>query len=128
MNSSTFEDELLNAHIAKPEFYVECAMCGGTSFSATADTLKEIVEIVAVHLRQVKDAKYEPHKEYFAKHPGAKREMENLEKPHPDSAQEILTSPFFIWAIQRLQPFTKIYELFQISPFPLVQPWLTTSP
>ncbi len=97
----------------KPEFHIDCVWCGG-SFSATADTLRDLVEMVELHIKQMK-ANDEPHKEYLAKHPNAKL---------PNTIPEILSSPAFKWAIERLVPFNEIFELFKISPFPPIQSWL----
>lgn len=102
-----------NKVLPAPEFHVDCVMCGGTSFSATTNTLKELVEIVARHLE------YDDHKEYFAKHPEAKKYQSDLEK-HPVPARIILESPLFSWAILGLDPFTTIQKLAKIPPFPKI--------
>jgi hypothetical protein len=99
----------------KPEFSVYCAMCG-TTFAATADTLKELVQLVGVHL------KLEAHTEYVNNNPAEESNVANLRKHH-DNAEEILASNKFVWSIDRLSPFTKrIREISKIPPFPPLEP------
>ena len=86
-------------------------MCGGNSFSATTNTLRELVDIVATHLS------HEDHKHYLATHSKARKYMAILEK-HPNDPETILSSPLFSWAIQGLEPFTEICRLAKIPPFP----------
>jgi hypothetical protein len=103
-------------------------MCGGTrSFSATADTLKQLVEIVDLHLRQTKGASYESHSIYLNNHPQMKKHLPDPGKKYPDNAAEILSSPLFSWAIQKLEPFNKIFDLFKIER-PILEPPLTATP
>ena len=90
-------------------------MCS-TSFSATADTLKELVEIVGLHL------KLEAHTEYVNNYPLEATQVANL-RNHHDSAEEILSSNKFVWSIDRLSPFTKkIRAVSKIPPFPPLEP------
>jgi hypothetical protein len=98
-----------------PEFRVDCAMCGSTSFSATTNTLQELVDIVALHLRQ------DDHKDYLAKNAKARKYMAILEK-HPNDPKTILSSPLFMWAIERLRPFTEIRRVAKTAPFPSLTP------
>jgi len=91
-----------------PEFTVQCTMCE-TSFSATADHLKELVAIVELHLREAKNLE---HKEFITKHG---------ESDYPKSHFDILSSPYFMWGINRLVPFNKIFELFKVHPTPTLE-------
>lgn len=92
-----------------------CLMCS-TSFAATADTLKELVEIVGLHL------KLEAHTEYVNNYPTEATNVANLRKNHTN-AQEILSSNKFAWSIERLSPFTKrIREVSKVPPFPSLEP------
>jgi hypothetical protein len=87
-------------------------MCGGNSFSATTNTLAELVEIVRAHLER------EDHKQYFARHQeDAKKYRSSLEK-RPIKTETILSSPMFSWSIAGLDPFTEICRLAKIPPFP----------
>jgi hypothetical protein len=96
-------------------------MCNHNSFSATADTLTEVVALVDLHIRQQKDTGYPSHKEYFLEHPGTQEHMTELEIS--DNTKAILDSPFFAWTIAGLVGFDKIVELAKIPPFPqLSQP------
>lgn len=102
-------------------------MCGGDSFSATADTLKQLVEIVDLHLRQTGGRVYEAHKKYLDAHKEMSHELPSHGKKYPDDASEILQSKLFVWKIQKLQPFNQIFDLFKIQP-PLLQPPLVATP
>lgn len=102
----------------KPEFQVSCLMCS-TSFSATADTLKELVEIVGLHL------KLEAHLEYVNNYPTEATHVADLRKNH-NNAERILSSNKFVWSIDGLSPFTKrIREVSEIPPFPPLEPHIT---
>ncbi len=91
-------------------------MCGHDSFSATADTLQELVEIVSLHIRQVKAKNYAPHDQYFKDHPGTKNLMPGLEVP--ENTRAILASDLFSWSIERLVPFNEILKVAKVKPFP----------
>lgn len=96
--------------LPNPEFHVECAMCD-QSFSATADTLEELVEIVALHLRQVKDQGEKPHDGYLQKHKGEEYRASTILKHYEDGPSAILDSPGFRWDIQRLVPYNKVFDI-----------------
>ncbi len=100
----------MNGFLPDPEFSASCVMCGPDSFSATADTLEELVRIVAVHLEYMRTH----HEEYLHSHNGVKLP----EGKYPENIPEILSSPLFQWAILRLVPFNKIFTLFKITPYP----------
>ena len=92
-------------------------MCN-QSFSATADSLAELIQIVALHLEQAEDPDYEPHMVFRAnleKQTGEKaeqkREMEMLLANYSTDPSEIVRSTFFSWDILRLVPYTKILEI-----------------
>jgi len=91
-------------------------MCGHNSFAATADSLKELVEIVSLHIRQVKEKNYEAHDEYFKEHRGSKDLMPGLEIH--DNTRAILASHLFAWSIERLVPFDEILKVAKVPPFP----------
>ena len=76
-----------------PEYQVQCAMCQD-SFSATADTLEELVKIVQVHLEDMKQSHDHNHQK----------------SPYPSTKDEILDSNFFRWNVLRLQPFNNLSE------------------
>jgi hypothetical protein len=83
------------------------------SFSATADSLGELVDIVALHLQLAEDEKYEPHlayRAYLKQHSDEKKELEALlERYHVDKT-EIVRSKLFRWDILRLVPYTRILK------------------
>src|SRR6266849_3869050 len=74
-----------------PEFHVNCLMCGG-SFSATADTLDELVHAVECHLKYMQ-SHHEPHHE------------KRTRGRYPHGRREILASRWFSWDILSLRPF-----------------------
>jgi len=87
-------------------------MCGGKSFSATTNTLKELVEVVALHIDQ------DDHKKYFASHQKAAKKYQSRLEKRPITADVILSTPLFTWTITGLQPFTEIRRQAKIKPFP----------
>lgn len=91
-------------------------MCNHSSFSATADTLEELVQLVNLHIRQATAKNYETHKEYFERNQDAKAELPGL--LHHDNTRAILSSKLFKWSIAKLAPFDKILEVEKIPPFP----------
>jgi hypothetical protein len=79
-----------------PEKKVDCLMCGG-SFSATADTLDEVVHLVECHLKDM-ERYHEPLHEKKTR--GA----------YPHGKKEILASRWFSWDILGLVPFNALSE------------------
>ena len=102
--------------MSSPEFQVNCLMCEG-SFTATADTLKELVDLVATHLRYAKDEQDKPHLAYLAKHTGEDNRAATLLKRYPMDPSAILKSKGFGWNILKLVPYNKIFEVVE-TPLP----------
>ncbi len=111
--------------LPNPEFKVYCVMCNHNSFAATADSLEELVQLVNLHIRQVKDRGYKAHQEYFDKHTGTREKMPSLELP--DNTRAILASELFKWSIERLVPFDTIVKVAKIPPFPSLTITITSS-
>jgi len=88
-------------------------MCN-QSFSATTDTLAELVEIVAVHLRRVEEQHNKPHEVYFKKHPEEKELLETLLARYRNDPSEIVRSKFFSWDVLRLVPYIRIFDVVKI--------------
>ncbi len=84
------------------------------SFSATADTLGELVEIVAVHLRRVEEQDNKPHATYFKKHREEEDLLEALLARYRHDPSEIVRSKLFSWDILSLVPYTEIFEVVKI--------------
>ncbi len=77
-----------------PEFHVDCEMCGD-SFSATADTLDELVHQVECHLKYMQ-SHHEPNHE------------KKTRGVYPHGKKEILASRWFSWDILELRPFNAL--------------------
>src|SRR5713226_4656413 len=102
---------MTNGHLP-PEYRVSCVMCN-QSFSATADTLAELVDIVALHLRRAEAKDYEPHQAYNAylkDHADEKEELETFLAKYRLDKSEIVRSKLFRWDILRLVPYVRIFE------------------
>ncbi len=104
---------MTNGKSYDPEYRVNCLMCN-QSFSATADTLGELVEIVAVHLRRVEELDNMPHEAYFKKNPEEKELLETLLARYHNDPSEIVRSKFFSWDVLRLVPYIRIFEVVKI--------------
>lgn len=74
-----------------PVYQVMCAMCQG-SFSATADTLPELLSLVKVHLKEMEKTGDVNHR--------------NARFLRTDN--EILNSVDFEWGVQEIRPFTNL--------------------
>ncbi len=95
-----------------PEYRVNCVMCE-TSFTATADTLDELVDVVATHLRYMKDQEDKPHHAYLKKHTGEDNRSATLLKKYPMDKSAILNSKGFSWDIIKLVPYTLIHKVIE---------------
>ncbi len=74
-----------------PEYKVMCAMCQG-SFSATADTLPELLNLVKVHIREMEK----------------KGDVNHQNARFLRTDNEILDSVDFKWEVQEIRPFTNL--------------------
>ncbi len=70
---------------------VDCVMCPG-SFSATADTLEELVKLVQCHIDDME----------------RKRDKHHMDGEYPHTKDEILASKWFKWNVFGLRPFNKL--------------------
>jgi len=91
-------------------------MCN-QSFSATADTLAELVDIVALHLQRAEAKDYEPHQAYNAylkDHADEKEELETFLVKYRLDKSEIVRSKLFRWDVLRLVPYIEIFKVVEI--------------
>jgi hypothetical protein len=77
------------------EYGVDCVMCP-KSFSATTDTLNELVQLARVHVHDMKKSEDKNHK------PGR--------GGYPETKDEILRSKWFAWTVSGINPYTKLKE------------------
>ena len=93
-------------------------MCND-SFSATADTLKELVDIVALHLREMERLSDRPHHNFLEHHSKSEYSASAILKDYHEHPSAILNNDGFRWDIQRLVPFNEIFEVIKTQVTPL---------
>ena len=66
------------------------------SFSATADTIDELIHLARVHIKDMQEAHDKNHRP--------------KEGSYPETNDEILRSPWFGWTVSDLVPFTRLAQ------------------
>lgn len=89
------------------------------SFSATADTLKELVDIVALHLKEMERHHDEAHHNFLEHHSKDEYSSSAILKDYHEHPSAILKSDAFRWDIQRLVPFNEIFDVIKTQVTPL---------
>ncbi len=88
-----------------PEFKVDCLMCP-SSFSATADSLDELVSIVDLHLQLAKGEHDKHEHEEHCRH-----SSEGVDYKYPIGDRKgILSDKHYKWTISRLVPFNSLQK------------------